>query len=61
MEHKSMQNKSDKVQTTIGDLIEAIMQVATEAGKSQQECYSLTAATLESILNKRRHLNSYLH
>ena len=61
MENKSVQVKADKVQTTIGDLIEAIMQVASEAGKTQQESYKLTAATLESILNRQRLAGSVLH
>ena len=60
-----MESKSNsvehKVSTTIGDLIEAIMQVAVEAGKSQEEGYRLTAATLESILNKRRTKAALLH
>lgn len=60
-----MESKSNsieqKVNTTIGDLIEAIMQVAVEAGKSQEEGYRLTAATLESILNKRRTKVALLH
>ena len=61
METKTGNTKEEKVQTTIGDLIEAIMQVATEAGKSQEEGYRLTAATLESILNRKRTRSSLLH
>ena len=60
MESKNS-SKEEKVNTTIGDLIEAIMQVATEAGKSQEEGYRLTAATLESILNRRRTKAALLH
>lgn len=61
MENKNNPAKEEKVNTTIGDLIEAIMQVATEAGKSQEEGYRLTAATLESILNRRRANAPVLH
>lgn len=53
--------KEEQLHTTIGDLIEAIMQVALEAGKSQEEGYQLTAATLESILNRKRSRASLLH
>jgi hypothetical protein len=61
MDNKGENVKAEKLQTTIGDLIEAIMQVATEAGKSQQEGYKLTAATLESILNRKRLSGVQLH
>ena len=60
MENKN-NSKEEKVNTTIGDLIEAIMQVAAEAGKSQEEGYRLTAATLESILNRRKSKTALLH
>ena len=61
MESKNNSAREEKVQTTIGDLIEAIMQVTTEAGKSQDECYRLTAATLESILNRKRSRTALMH
>lgn len=61
MENKTSGAKEEQVHTTIGDLIEAIMQVATEAGKSQEEGYRLTAATLESILNRKRTRTAMLH
>jgi len=44
----------DRIETTIGDLIEAVTQIALEAGKSEAEGYQLASATLESILRRNR-------
>lgn len=42
------------IQTTIGDLVEAITQIALEAGKSEQEGYRLASLTIEQILLRNR-------
>lgn len=42
----------ETVETTIGELIEVITQIALEAGKSEQEGYRLAAATIERILRR---------
>jgi hypothetical protein len=47
------QTKIETVETTIGELIEAITQIALEAGKSEHEGYELASRTLENILNRR--------
>ena len=41
------------VETTIGDLIEAITDIALEAGKTEQEGYRLASLTLERILSRQ--------
>jgi hypothetical protein len=61
MESRNNTQKEETVHTTIGDLIEAIMQVADEAGKTQEEGYRLTAATIESILNRKKIHTKVLH
>jgi hypothetical protein len=43
------------VQTTIGDLIEAITDVAMQAGKTEEECYRLASFTIEKLLREKRH------
>lgn len=52
-----MKDRAEKavetIETTIGDLIEAITQIAMETGKSEEEGYHLASITLEDIL--RRH------
>jgi hypothetical protein len=41
------------VHTTIGDLVEAITEIALEAGRTEKEGYALAAITLEKILRER--------
>jgi hypothetical protein len=43
------------VQTTIGDLIEAITDVAMQAGKTEEEGYRLASFTIEKLLREKRH------
>ena len=43
----------ETIQTTVGDLIEAISEIASEFGKTEQEGYELAALTLERILSER--------
>lgn len=43
----------EQVQTTIGDLIETITQIALEAGKTEAEGYELASLTLSKILRRR--------
>lgn len=43
----------EQVQTTIGDLIEAITQIALEAGKTEAEGYELASLTLTKMLSRR--------
>ena len=54
MIHKDM----DKIETTIGDLVEAITQIALESGKSEEEGYELASIAIESIL--RRNLKEFI-
>jgi len=42
----------ETIQTTIGELIEAITSVALEAGRSQEEGYELASQTLSGILER---------
>ena len=54
MEKELYTKQIETVQTTIGDLIEAITEIALEAGKSEAEGYQLASVTLESILRRNR-------
>lgn len=38
------------IQTTVGDLVEALTTVALEANHTEEECYLLAALALEQIL-----------
>jgi hypothetical protein len=49
---KKKETRIETVETTIGELIEAITQIACEGGQSEEEGYKLASLTLESILNR---------
>ena len=51
----------EQVQTTIGDLIEAVTQIALEAGKTEAEGYELASLTLTKILSKKKTKRSFSH
>jgi len=42
------------INTTIGDLIEAITDIALQAGKSEEEGYRLASFTIEKLLREKR-------
>lgn len=44
----------EKIETTIGELVEVITQIALEAGKSEEEGYKLASMTIEKILRRTR-------
>ena len=43
-----------KIETTIGELIEAITEIALQSGKSTEEGYKLASVTIESILRRSK-------
>ena len=45
---------TEVIETTLGDLIEAVTQIALEAGKTHEEGYELASLTVESILRRNR-------
>ena len=57
MESRQAQQAEEKVtiETTIGDLIEAITDIALQAGKTEQEGYRLASFTIEKLLREKRH------
>ena len=60
MKQESISTSHTRINTTIGDLIEAITQIALEAGKSEEEGYALATLAIESILKKNgiRHIKT---
>jgi hypothetical protein len=46
--------QSVTVETTIGDLIEAITEIALQAGKTEDEGYRLASLTIEKVLRDKR-------
>lgn len=57
MESRPAQQNAETVtiETTIGDLIEAITDVALQAGKTEEEGYRLASFTIEKLLRQKRH------
>ena len=57
MDSRSAQQGEEtvKIETTIGDLIEAITDVALQAGKTEEEGYRLASFTIEKLLREKRH------
>jgi len=49
-----------RINTTVGELIEAITQIALEAGDSEEEGYALASLAIESILTRNgiRHIKT---
>jgi hypothetical protein len=52
MTTEKLEDSIEKLETTIGDLIEAVTEIALESGKSELEGYLLASLTIESILRR---------
>ena len=50
MDRDYINEVAGRIQTTIGDLIEAITEIALQNGQSEKEGYELARQTLEEIL-----------
>lgn len=44
-----------RIDTTLGDLIEAVTDIAMQAGKTEEEGYKLASFTIEKLLREKRH------
>ncbi len=47
---KIEKKKAQKIETTLGELVEAITQIAQQSGSSQEESYEIASMTLEDML-----------
>ena len=57
MESRGIQGAADEtatIETTIGDLIEAVTDIALQAGKTVEEGYKLASFTIEKLLRDKR-------
>ena len=61
MKDKLVEIAVERIETTIGELVTTITEIALESGKSEEEGYELASVTLERILNDPeqglRHIN----
>ncbi|WKZ57982.1 MAG: hypothetical protein QY326_04765 [Bdellovibrionota bacterium] len=55
MERVRSSENTGTIETTIGDLIAAISEIALAAGKTEEEGYELASMTLEYILRTKSH------
>ncbi len=46
---------TEVIQTTLGELIEAVAQVSLTAGKTEEEGYKLASLALQNILKRNSH------
>lgn len=44
----------EKIETTIGELIEAVTQIALESGRTEEEGYALASLTIENMLRRQK-------
>lgn len=60
MKQESMSSYQPRINTTLGELVEAISQIALEAGKSEEEGYALASLAIENILRRNgiRHIKT---
>lgn len=54
MNKKTFVDYVERVETTIGDLVEAITQIALETGKTEEEGYQLAALTIEKVITQKQ-------
>jgi hypothetical protein len=52
MDRSQSKNEVERITTTIGELIEAVTEIALQAGKTEQEGYKLASLTIETILRR---------
>lgn len=54
MQNKLIGNKINKVETTIGELVEAVTKIAAEHTSNEQEQYMLASQAMEELLNAQQ-------
>ena len=58
---KDISHEIRTIETTIGELVEAITEIALESGNSEAEGYKLASLTIESILRKQKRESTLLN
>ena len=53
LESRLQARPGEKIQTTVGELVEALTQVAMEAGNTEQQGYELASIALAELLKRR--------
>ncbi len=58
MSKNNVSSDFERIETTIGELVEIITQIALETGKSESEGYELASMALESILRRQQDMRA---
>ena len=61
MERHAQSRSHEIIHTTIGELVEAITQIALEAGKTKAEGYRLASLAIEDLLRRNRKKQVMIH
>lgn len=51
---QSVQEETTTITTTLGELVEAVTDIALKAGKTEAEGYELASLTIEKLLREKR-------
>lgn len=54
MNSENLELQDGPIETTVGDLVEALTQIALEAGESEKEGYALASLALANILGRNK-------
>jgi hypothetical protein len=52
--NKNVTTSIETIETTIGELVELITEIALESGRTEDEGFELASLTIESILRRAR-------
>ena len=55
MSKRLVEQSLSSIETTIGELIEAVTEFALQAGKTEREAYVLASLAIDDLLASRRH------
>jgi hypothetical protein len=51
---QSIKEETATITTTLGELVEAVTDIALQAGKTEAEGYALASLTIEKLLREKR-------
>jgi hypothetical protein len=51
---QALKEETSTITTTLGELVEAVTDIALQAGKTEAEGYALASLTIEKLLREKR-------
>ena len=52
--YQALKEETSTITTTLGELVEAVTDIALQAGKTEAEGYALASLTIEKLLRDKR-------